>query len=163
MLSSDRAAAGAYPSMWAGAARLLRAEGPRGFYRGLGVGMMSVSHGAVQFAVYDPARRWYFVRRGGEGGEHMGNEATIVLSTAAKAVAGVTTYPLQVLRSRLQHYEAEALYGRGIRGVVGRLWAEEGWRGFYRGMVPGVVRVLPATWVTFLVYENVRYYLPRWA
>lgn len=92
----------------------------------------------------------------------MGNEATIVLSTAAKAVAGVTTYPLQVLRSRLQHYEAEVLYGRGVRGVVGRLWAEEGWRGFYRGMVPGVVRVLPATWVTFLVYENVRYYLPRW-
>lgn len=165
MLSSDRAAAGAYPSMWAGAARLLRAEGPRGFYRGLGVGMMSVSHGAVQFAVYDPARRWYFARRGGGGegdSKQMGNEATIVLSTAAKAVAGVTTYPLQVLRSRLQHYEAETLYGRGVRGGVGRLWREEGWRGFYRGMVPGVVRVLPATWVTFLVYENVRYYLPRW-
>jgi solute carrier family 25 folate transporter 32 len=28
--------------------------------------------------------------------------------------------------------------------------------------MPGVVRVLPATWVTFLVYENVKYYLPRW-
>ncbi|KAK1835415.1 mitochondrial carrier domain-containing protein [Podospora conica] len=162
MLSSNAGAEGAYPSMWAGAARLLRAEGPRGFYRGLGVGMLSVSHGAVQFAVYDPARRWYFKWRGGEPGGHMGTEATIVLSTAAKAAAGVTTYPLQVLRTRLMNSDAEALYGRGIRGVVARLWVEEGWRGFYRGMVPGVVRVLPATWVTFLVYENVRYYLPRW-
>jgi solute carrier family 25 folate transporter 32 len=152
--------------MWAGAARLFRAEGIRGFYRGLGVGMLAVSHGAVQFAVYDPARRMYLARRrrrsGMEEGGHMENEATVVLSTVAKLVAGATTYPLQVLRSRLQHYEADEMFGRGIRGVVSRLWREEGVRGFYRGMMPGVVRVLPATWVTFLVYENVKYYLPRW-
>jgi solute carrier family 25 folate transporter 32 len=91
------------------------------------------------------------------------NEATVVLSTVSKLVAGATTYPLQVLRSRLQHYDAEAQFGRGIRGVVRKLWREEGVRGFYRGVMPGVVRVLPATWVTFLVYENVKYYLPRWA
>ncbi|KAH6840841.1 mitochondrial carrier domain-containing protein [Chaetomium sp. MPI-CAGE-AT-0009] len=153
MLSSDRAAAGAYPSMWAGAARLLREEGPRGFYRGLGVGMLAVSHGAVQFAVYDPARRFYGA---------VSNEATVVLSTASKLVAGAATYPLQVLRSRLQQHDAEAQFGRGISGVVRKLWREEGVRGFYRGVMPGVVRVLPATWVTFLVYENVKYYLPRW-
>lgn len=176
MLASDRSARGAYPSMWSGAARLLREEGVWGFYRGLGVGMLAVSHGAVQFAVYDPARRMYLARRrrsqgGGEGkadgeGEVDGavtNEATLVLSTVSKLVAGATTYPLQVLRSRLQHYDAEAQFGRGISGVVRKLWREEGVRGFYRGVMPGVVRVLPATWVTFLVYENVKYYLPRWA
>ncbi|KAG7289597.1 hypothetical protein NEMBOFW57_005968 [Staphylotrichum longicolle] len=173
MLASDRSAHGAYPSMWSGAARLLREEGVWGFYRGLGVGMLAVSHGAVQFAVYDPARRMYLARRRrrsqgeGEGeGEVDGavtNEATLVLSTVSKLVAGATTYPLQVLRSRLQHYDAEAQFGRGISGVVRKLWREEGVRGFYRGVMPGVVRVLPATWVTFLVYENVKYYLPRWA
>ncbi|KAK3684839.1 mitochondrial carrier domain-containing protein [Podospora appendiculata] len=158
MLSSDRAAAGAYPSMLAGAAHLLRTEGVRGFYRGLGVGMLAVSHGAVQFAVYDPARRMYLARRRRDG-DQVSNEATIVLSTASKLVAGAVTYPLQVLRSRLQHYDAEAQFGNGVRGVVRKLAREEGWRGFYRGLVPGVVRVLPATWVTFLVYENVKYYL----
>jgi len=171
MLASDRSAVGAYPSMWVGAARLFREEGVWSFYRGLGVGMLAVSHGAVQFAVYDPARRMYLARRQrqrqgrpGEPGEaaHIENEATVVLSTAAKLVAGATTYPLQVLRSRLQHYDAEGMFGKGVTGVVRRLWREEGVRGFYRGMMPGVVRVLPATWVTFLVYENVKYYLPRW-
>ncbi|KAK5654845.1 hypothetical protein OQA88_6881 [Cercophora sp. LCS_1] len=160
MLSSDRGAAGAYPSMWAGGVRLWREEGLRGFYRGLGVGMLAVSHGAVQFAVYDPARRWHIKRQGGTG--EVGNEATVVLSTVAKLVAGATTYPLQVLRSRLQTHDAEEMFGKGARGVVRQLWREEGVRGFYRGMMPGVVRVLPATWVTFLVYENVRFYLPRW-
>ncbi|KAL2137798.1 hypothetical protein VTI28DRAFT_8248 [Corynascus sepedonium] len=177
MLSSDRSAAGAYPSMWAGAVRLLREEGPRGFYRGLAVGMLAVSHGAVQFAVYDPARRMYLDLAGKRrqrqqqllGKEDaaveamtVSNEATIVLSTASKLVAGAATYPLQVLRSRLQQHDSEAHFGRGVSGVARRLWREEGIRGFYRGVMPGVVRVLPATWVTFLVYENVKYYLPRW-
>lgn len=190
MLSSDRSAAGAYPSMWSGAATLLREEGPLGFYRGLAVGMLAVSHGAVQFAVYDPARRMYLARKqrrvreaahggaAGAGGDGSGygsgngngngevvlsNEATLVLSTVSKLVAGAATYPLQVLRSRLQQRDAEEQFGKGVRGVVRKLWREEGVRGFYRGVMPGVVRVLPATWVTFLVYENVRFYLPRWA
>lgn len=92
----------------------------------------------------------------------MTNEATLVISTAAKLFANAVTYPYQVLRSRLQNYDAENQFGRGIVGAATRLWREEGVRGFYRGLVPGVVRVLPATWVTFLVYENTKYYLPRW-
>lgn len=175
MLSSDRGAAGAYPSMWAGAAQLLRTEGWRGFYRGLGIGLFGVSHGAVQFAVYDPLKQLYVRRRRrrstgasgrgderGGGGQRMTTEATLVISSVSKLVAGAVTYPYQVLRSRLQNYDAEERFGRGIRGVVKRTWREEGWRGFYRGIIPGVVRVMPATWVTFLVYENTKFYLPRW-
>jgi len=172
MLSSDRGAAGAYPSMWAGAVQLLRTEGWRGFYRGLGIGLFGVSHGAVQFAVYDPLKKMYISRRrrsigasatDSAGNQLMTNEATLVLSSMSKLVAGAVTYPYQVIRSRLQNYNAEERFGRGIRGVIKRTWREEGVRGFYRGIIPGVVRVMPATWVTFLVYENTKFYLPRWA
>ncbi|KAI1776029.1 mitochondrial carrier [Hypoxylon cercidicola] len=176
MLSSDRGAAGAYPSMWVGAAQLLRDEGWRGFYRGLGISLVGVAHGAVQFAVYDPLKRLYFARRRislsksrEESGaqqqqqqQRISNEATVVISSVAKLVAGAVTYPYQVIRSRLQNYDADARFGRGIQGVVSRTWTEDGWRGFYRGIIPGVVRVLPATWVTFLVYENMKFYLPQW-
>ncbi|KJZ74182.1 hypothetical protein HIM_06413 [Hirsutella minnesotensis 3608] len=169
ILSSDRGDAGAYPSMRAGARLIFAQEGLRGFYRGLGVSLLGVSHGAVQFAVYEPAKRMYFARRrlqNGENSDHdapMSTEATVALSSMAKLVAGAVTYPYQVLRSRLQNYSADEQFGRGFRGVVARTWREEGIAGFYRGLVPGVVRVMPATWITFLVYENVKYYLPRWA
>ncbi|KAI1477228.1 mitochondrial carrier [Daldinia eschscholtzii] len=171
MLSSDRSAAGAYPSMWAGAVHILRHEGWKGFYRGLGISLFGVAHGAVQFAVYDPVKRLYFARRGpfstlreseDLARQRMSTEATLVISSVAKLVAGAVTYPYQVIRSRLQNYDADMRFGRGIKGVVRRTWTEEGWRGFYRGIVPGVVRVLPATWVTFLVYENAKFYLPQW-
>jgi solute carrier family 25 (mitochondrial folate transporter), member 32 len=168
MLSTDRAALGAYPSMWAGARAIARTEGWRGFYRGMGASCLGVSHGAVQFGVYEPMKRaWLaYVARSAEPGEEgaggkMGYEATLAISGAAKMVAGCATYPYQVVRARLQTYNAEARFGKGITGVVGRVWREEGVRGFYRGLGLNIVRVLPATWVTFLVYENVRFYLPR--
>ncbi|KAG5974763.1 hypothetical protein E4U55_008054 [Claviceps digitariae] len=172
MLSSDKGSIGAYPSMLAGARIIWQTEGARGFYRGLTVSLLGVSHGAVQFAVYEPTKRMYLNKRlglgdGGSGpvGENpkMTNEATMVTSSVAKLVAGAVTYPYQVLRSRMQNYRADERFGRGVGGVVARIWREEGVVGFYRGLVPGVVRVMPATWVTFLVYENVKYYLPRWA
>ncbi|GAB0136093.1 hypothetical protein EsDP_00004410 [Epichloe bromicola] len=170
MLSSDKGSVGAYPSMLAGARTILQTEGVRGFYRGLAVSLLGVSHGAVQFAVYEPAKRMYLNEKREQGGSDpgkqslkMANEATLVISSVAKLVAGAVTYPYQVLRSRMQNYRADERFGRGVGGVIARIWREEGVVGFYRGLVPGVVRVMPATWVTFLVYENVKYYLPRWA
>jgi len=128
----------------------------------------------VQFAIYEPLKdmwRKYLAKEhpsehqySGEEGreEKLGNAATLVISGSAKIVAGIVTYPYQVLRSRIQTYDSEERFGRGITGVAGKVWREEGWRGFYRGLGTNVVRVLPATWVTFLVYENTRYYLPYW-
>ncbi|RYO99279.1 hypothetical protein DL764_006849 [Monosporascus ibericus] len=147
MLSSDRGAVGAYPSMWVGVAQILKTEGWRGFYRGLGISLFGVTHGAVQFAVYDPLKKMYFRRRKrlrtsdqaeAHAQQKLGNEATLIMSSISKLVAGAVTYPYQVIRSRLQNYDAEERFGRGIQGVARRTWQEEGWRGFYRGIIPGV-------------------------
>ncbi|KAE9374380.1 mitochondrial carrier [Stipitochalara longipes BDJ] len=169
MLSSDKGSEGAYESMWHGARQVFRNEGLQGFYRGAGISLLGNSHGAVQFAVYEPLKnvwRRYLAREEperleGQQQEKLGNTATLVISGSAKVVAGSVTYPYQVIRSRLQTYHSEARFGKGIRGVASKIWKEEGWRGFYRGLGTNIVRVLPATWVTFLVYENVRYYVPR--
>lgn len=165
MLSSDRGTRGAYPSMLAGAKSIYVTEGIRGFYRGLAVSLIGVSHGAVQFAVYEPAKRMYYAHResvrGIDSAAPITPEATVVISSCAKLIAGAVTYPYQVVRSRLQNYHADEQFGRGLRAVVQRIWREDGAKGFYRGIVPGVARVMPATWVTFLVYENVKFHLPR--
>lgn len=155
--------------MWHGARHLWQNEGVRGFYRGVGISLLGNSHGAVQFAVYEPLKNFWrnhcsdqTLRGDRESSQvKLGNTATLLLSSSAKIIAGTATYPYQVVRSRLQTYDAEERFGKGIRGVVGKVWREEGWRGFYRGLGTNIVRVLPATWVTFLVYENARFYLPR--
>ncbi|KAJ2901935.1 mitochondrial folate carrier protein [Zalerion maritima] len=181
LLSSDQTAKGAYPGPVRGTIQLWKDEGWRGGYRGLAISMIGVAHGAVHFAVYEPAKKMYLswrdLRREStgpeelsrlnnkgkrDGGDKISDGATLVLSSTAKLVANAVTYPYQVIRSRLQNYNAEERFGRGIRGVAVRVWREEGPIGFYRGMVPGVIRVLPATWITFLVYENMKHELPNW-
>ena len=44
--------------------------------------------------------------------------------------------------------------GRPLTGGRARC-REEGWRGFYKGLAPNLTRVVPATAITFVVYESV--------
>ncbi|KAL8918813.1 MAG: hypothetical protein Q9208_007151 [Pyrenodesmia sp. 3 TL-2023] len=81
------------------------------------------------------------------------------LSGASKVFAGSATYPYQVVRARLQMYEAGQTYN-GARDAIAQIWKQEGVRGFYKGLAPNLVRVLPSTWVTFLVYEKTKTVLP---
>ncbi|KAI3998101.1 hypothetical protein K525DRAFT_275604 [Schizophyllum commune Loenen D] len=48
-----------------------------------------------------------------------------------------------------------------IPETIRRTWAREGVRGFYRGLGTNIVRVLPGTCVTFVVYENLAWVLRR--
>ena len=84
----------------------------------------------------------------------------LVLSGLAKIFAGSATYPYQVVRARLQMYDADRTYG-SARDVVAQMWRKEGMAGFYKGLGPNLLRVMPSTWVTFLVYEKAKILLPR--
>jgi solute carrier family 25 folate transporter 32 len=166
MLSSGRNTPGAYTSMGHGVRTIWRTEGLSGFWRGLVPSLVGISHGAVQFAIYErlKERRLSNLRSQGDV-ETLSNSDYLLLSGEAKIVAGAVTYPYQVVRVRLQSYDASTHYD-GARDAVSKIWRTEGVRGFYKGLVPNLVRVLPSTCVTFLVYENTKIWLPgfyaRW-
>ena len=46
-----------------------------------------------------------------------------------------------------------------LLGTIRSVWRQDGVLGFYRGLGPNLLRVVPSTCVTFLVYENVRWAL----
>lgn len=154
MLSTSSTYPGAYVSMVDGARQIARREGLRGFYRGLVPSMIGVSHGALQFTAYEKLKI-YRADSQGVALSHLGALDVLILSGVSKVFAGTVTYPYQVVRSRLQSYDAARQYQTG-RGVVQQLWLYEGIGGFYKGLGPHLLRVLPSTWVTFVVYETVR-------
>lgn len=43
-----------------------------------------------------------------------------------------------------------------IRGIALEMWKQEGFRSFYKGITPRVLRVAPGQAVVFAVYERVR-------
>ncbi|OJD11596.1 hypothetical protein AJ78_07667 [Emergomyces pasteurianus Ep9510] len=182
MLSTGSHAPGAYPSLAAGVRAIYCSEGITGFYRGMIPALFGVSHGALQFMAYEKLKQFRActaaapldlatsssaVSVPGNGSvkgsartkeTKLGNMDYLVLSGTSKIFAGCVTYPYQVLKARLQTYDAARTY-LGVMDAMGQIWRKEGVVGFYKGLGPNLVRVLPSTWVTFLVYENVRIYL----
>lgn len=169
MLSTGSRTPEAYASFTSGAAQIYRSEGIPGFYRGLLPALFGVSHGALQFMAYEQLKlyRARMYPASMSGGDHLagsqrrelGNLDLFVISSLSKIGAGCVTYPYQLLRSRLQTYDAPMVY-RGVWDAIVQIGTKEGIAGFYKGLGPNLIRVLPSTWMTFLVYENTRAYLP---
>ena len=159
MLSTSSSHPGAYKSIYDGTRQLYRSEGLLGFYRGLVPSLFGVSHGALQFMAYEQLKiyRGHSFHR---GQKDLGTADYLFLSGVAKMFAGSATYPYQVVRARLQMYDADSTY-RSARDVVTQVWKREGLAGFYKGLGPNLLRVMPSTWVTFLVYEKSKVLLPQ--
>lgn len=133
MLSTARNTPGAYRSISHGTYELYKSEGIKGFYRGLLPSLFGVSHGAIQFMAYEQLKNhWGLSRSGGKDG--LSNWDFLLLSAGSKMFAGSFTYPYQVVRSRLQTYDARARY-KGAMDVVKQVWKHEGVAGFYKGYV----------------------------
>lgn len=171
MLASGAQSPGAYPSFMSGVRQIYQTEGMRGFYRGLVPSLFGVSHGAFQFMAYERLKIFRSRERRDESSignsdatvtKKLGNLDFLVISGLSKVFAGCVTYPYQVIRSRLQTYEAHIVY-RGAMDAISQIWAQEGIAGFYKGLGPNLLRVLPSTWVTFLVYENTKLFMPKLA
>ena len=74
----------------------------------------------------------------------------------ACASNGVLRNAVQVVRSRLQQrMDSRALQYSGVADVVKKTFARECVVGFYKGLLPDVLRVMPQSALTFLVYESV--------
>ena len=120
---------------------------------------MQVSHGAIQFMVYEELKS---VASGWRSSQRNGRHRTVSspeimgIGALSKLAATVITYPTQVVRSRLQQrMQHRAIRYKSGMDVLRITLRREGWRGLYKGIVPNVLRVVPQSALTFLVYENV--------
>jgi len=153
MLSTGRAHPDAYKSLTHGLVSLLQTEGPRGLFRGMVPALFGVTHGAVHFMFYEKMKLWRLQQSMPQGRRKPSEEETdevlleglekdqaetltnwdyISLSALSKITAGALTYPYQVIRARLQTYDAGQEY-KSARDVIAKIWRTEGGRGFYKG------------------------------
>ncbi|MCJ1405141.1 hypothetical protein MMC11_008367 [Xylographa trunciseda] len=160
MLSTSAKHAGAYASIWDGTRRIYQVDGLSGFYRGLVPSLFGVSHGALQFMAYEQMKKWRVTKSSAREPQPLSNFDYLVFSGLSKIIAGSLTYPYQVIRARLQSYDADKTY-KSVRDVLNQVWKQEGLPGFYKGLGPNLLRVVPSSCVTFVVYENTKAFLQR--
>lgn len=155
-----------YRGLWHGLVSTVQTDGFAGLYKGVGLAVVGVSNGAIQFMVYEKLKQWRrraMLRKDGVPGPYhelqlaavpLSNIDYTVLSGSAKLVAILATYPYQVIRSRVQNHVTDGQYPNTWACIV-RTYREEGLRAFYRGMAPNALRIIPGTCVTFVAYENI--------
>ncbi|KAF8898148.1 mitochondrial FAD carrier protein [Gymnopilus junonius] len=168
MFTTSAGSPTAYRGLWHGLRTIVQKEGPLGLFRGTSLALFGVSNGAIQFVVYEKMKTWGFERkkrqyeRAGKPYDRdvdkLSNFSYTVMSITSKLAALAVTYPYQVVRSRIQN-DAQSVLFPTIPATIKRTWAIEGPRGFFRGLGTNLVRVLPGTCITFVVYENLAWLL----
>ncbi|XP_071239228.1 solute carrier family 25 member 32-like isoform X2 [Salvelinus alpinus] len=145
-----------YKGMIDALVKIYRHEGIPGLYRGYVPGLFGTSHGALQFMAYEELKRDYNKYKKMPSEAKLNALEYITMAALSKIFAVATTYPYQVVRARLQDQHNKY---NGVLDVVRRTWRNEGAVGFYKGMVPNLIRVTPACCITFVVYENMSRFL----
>ena len=131
---------------------LWKTEGMKGLYRGYVPGILGISHGVCQFVCYEEMKKIYCRKKGLLPNSKLGTAEYLAFSSVSKLIAAGLTYPYQVVRSRLQEQHRQYL---GVMDVISNIVKTEGFYGFYKGLLPCLLRVVPATAITFVTFENV--------
>ncbi|PWA78925.1 folate transporter 1, chloroplastic [Artemisia annua] len=124
---------------------------------------MQVTHGAIQFTAYEELRK-VLVNFRSEQSVLISSSAELLtsmdyatLGASSKLAAILVTYPIQVIRSRLQQRPSIDGVPRYVDSwhVMKKTARLEGLNGFYKGMTANLLKNLPSASLTFVVYENI--------
>ena len=125
---------------------------------GIVPGIFGVSHGAVQFMTYEEMIKFYNKYQNRDMNTSLKSSECLIISALSKIIAVSVTYPYQVVRLRLQNQFANY---KGSIDCIRTTFRYEGMQGFYKGMSANLLRVTPATMITFVTYENIVKYLTK--
>lgn len=131
-------------------------EGPRAFYRGLTPSILGIiPYAGIDLAAYESLKdlsKKYVLHESDPG-----PITQLGCGTISGALGATCVYPLQVIRTRLQAQRPGS--GTAYKGMSDVFWKTlkcEGFRGFYRGIFPNMLKVVPSASITYMVYEAMK-------
>jgi len=143
---------------WKGLGVVWREEGFRGLYRGFGLSVMSyVPASAIWWSTYTAAHRQ---ARASLPDPKLSWLVTGVCGAIAGFTSAALTNPLDVIKTRLQVLETanwnRATHGSRVLSVVKSLVAEEGLRGFSKGLGARLASSSVVSLMIITTYEGVK-------
>ncbi|CAN6307462.1 unnamed protein product [Urochloa humidicola] len=137
-----------------------RESGIRGYWKGLVPTLIMVCNPSIQFMIYETLAKRLQSKRSGKQlpKRNLTAMEVFLLGAIAKLGATVVTYPLLVVKSRLQ---AKQEIGRNVMSrytgtidAIIKMVRYEGFHGFYKGMGTKIVQSVFAASVLFMVKEE---------
>jgi solute carrier family 25 folate transporter 32 len=131
--------------------KIYKTEGIRGLYKGLIPGFFGVSHGVLQFVMYEEMKKNYYNYLNVSIDTKLSSSEYMCFAVVSKLFASVTTYPYQVIKTRLQDHHHNY---SGTWNCIQITLKLEGIKGFYKGLSPYLLHVTPNVCLVYLVYEH---------
>uniref|UniRef100_A0A7S2KTF8 Mitochondrial carrier protein n=2 Tax=Skeletonema marinoi TaxID=267567 RepID=A0A7S2KTF8_9STRA len=148
--------------------KIVRNEGFVGLYAGLAPTLMvAVPNFSISWMVYGSLKEYaledelfYNLRKvdAGTGEEKLGFLLTLMCGAASGTLSTWVTFPFDTVRRRMQiqgqHFAPEERISASQ--MIRTLLKKDGIKGFYRGIAPEVMKVIPMVGTMFTVYEYLK-------
>jgi solute carrier family 25 folate transporter 32 len=130
---------------------MLQKEGASSFFKGIKATSFGLLHVAIQMPIMEEMKLFLASYRE----DRQPTSLDITISTfISKIIASSTTYPHEVVRSRM--FDWRGVGDLGLVAAFKGILHHEGWKGFYRGFTINLARVLPSSIVTFVSQDAIR-------
>nr|CAB3472253.1 unnamed protein product [Digitaria exilis] len=150
-----------YKGIFHAVSTICRDEGIKGLYKGLGATLLELQGVgpsiAISFSVYESLRSSWQMERCSP------HDSTAVVSLFSGSLSGIAsstaTFPLDLVKRRMQLKGAAgtaSAHKSTITGTVRDILQKEGPRGFYRGIAPEYLKVVPSVGIAFMTYETLK-------
>jgi solute carrier family 25 (mitochondrial iron transporter), member 28/37 len=164
---------------------IYRNEGFIAFYRSFSITLLSnIPYGMVMVTTHEACKQ--LLRDNFDHKTHQQWQIVLTASSIAGFVASAVTTPLDRIKTALQTQQLSPICGRrrvdcplknknnggiGPTSIVAKpkhlnwqqaamaIWVEEGFLGFWRGVLPRVLSHTPAVAISWTTYETVKHYL----
>ncbi|KAI8919814.1 hypothetical protein PhCBS80983_g03320 [Powellomyces hirtus] len=134
------------------ALKILREEGPKGFWQGILPALILVINPVIQFTVFERLKNWLQNRRG----TALGGLDFFILGAISKLAATSITYPYIVVKSRMQLKQTgdESARYKSVLDGLQKIVHNEGVKGLYKGIEAKLVQSVLASAFTFAFKEQ---------
>uniref|UniRef100_A0A7I4EMV7 Uncharacterized protein n=2 Tax=Physcomitrium patens TaxID=3218 RepID=A0A7I4EMV7_PHYPA len=139
---------------------LYKEAGLLGFWKGVLPTLIMVSNPSIQFMIYETLLKKLTEKRprNENGLKPLAATEVFLLGAVAKLGATVVTYPLSVVKSRLQAKQDggghASLQYAGTLDAITKMVRFEGLAGFYKGMSTKIVQSVVAAAILFMIKEE---------
>lgn len=133
-LESAAGIKGKYSNLFKSISSILREEGISGFWKGnLPASYLYLTYGGIQFWVY----------------YEFEDCNQFILGAFSSGIASAITYPLDLVRTRFAVLDSKDRVYNGLMESFHTIYKQEGFRGFYRGLFPSLLTVMPSMGLLF--------------
>ncbi|ORX56753.1 mitochondrial carrier [Hesseltinella vesiculosa] len=130
---------------------ILKEEGIKGWYKGnLPAEYLYLSYSAIEFWTFNELEKFMERKQMTEKLPH--STKTFISGMIAGSVATTITYPFDLLRTRFA-VQGDTKHYTGIFQAIKSIYSIEGIRGFYPGIRPAIVQIMPYMGLLFTSYD----------